>query len=91
MSDQPPKKHSPLPVIVHMLVHAVAGIVMFAIVAIPAIILNFAVAYLAAQGTDKFILRVLTFVEYAILVGDAALYLALVAKSLWKAAKELDL
>jgi hypothetical protein len=78
--------------VVHLLTHAFFGMVIFAIVAIPAVLLGLAVKWLERHGyAGGFVVGVLTFMEYAVLVADAALYLFLVGKALYKAAVELEL
>lgn len=83
--------HSPWRVVGHFLLHALAGLPIFLIIALPAWALNLVVAYLKQQGASAYVVGVLTFVEYGVLTIDAALYLALLCKSAYKAAKDLDL
>lgn len=91
MQPEKTPKHSPWAAVVHMFVHSIAGMAIFAIIAVPAIGLNYLIKYLEREGADPVVLAVLTVLEYSILIGDALLYLALLGKSLWKAAKELEL
>jgi len=83
--------HSPWKVVGHFFLHAAAGLTIFAIIALPAWALNIAIAYLRTKGASEYVIGVLTFVEYGVLTIDAALYLALLCKSAYKAAKDLDL
>lgn len=83
--------HSPWRVVGHFLLHALAGLAIFLIIAMPAWALNLGIAYLKQQGASTYVVGVLTFVEYGVLTIDAALYLALLCKSAYKAAKDLDL
>ena len=85
-------KHSGWKALVHLATHAVYGMGIFAIVALPAVLLNLAVKWLQArQYASDFVIWVLVAMEYAVLVADAALYLYLVGKSLYKASQELEL
>jgi ABC-type tungstate transport system substrate-binding protein len=78
--------------VVHFATHATLGMAIFAIVAIPAVLLNLFIHWLEAKDyASPFVIFVLTFVEYAVLVADAALYLYLVGKSLYKASEDLEL
>lgn len=78
--------------VVHLATHAIVGIAIFAIVALPAVLLNLVVRWLEASNyAGEFVIGVLTVMEYVVLVADAALYLYLVCKSLYKASEELEL
>ena len=78
-------------VLVHFLIHALVGSLIFLIIAVPAYGLGELVKYLETQHTSTYVIRVLTFVEHAIITGDAALFLVLMFKSLYKASIEMDL
>lgn len=85
-------KYAGVKALIHLATHAVYGVVIFAIVAIPAVLLGLLVSWLEANKlAPPFVISVLTFMEYAVLVADATLYLFLVGKSLYKASEELDL
>ena len=85
-------KYAGAKAMIHLATHALLGMVIFVIVAIPAVLLNLLVKWLETKGfASEFIVSVLTVMEYAVLLADAALYLFLVFKSLYKASEELEL
>ena len=77
--------------IVHFLTHAMVGMVIFVIVAIPAVALNWFIHWLENRQVDPYIIFVLTLLEKTIFTLDAFLYLVLMIKSMYKAGKELEL
>lgn len=77
--------------VVHFAVHALIGLAIFAIIASPAVVLNFVIKFIQSHGASSYIVNVLTFVEYSVITIDALLYLGLLCKSVYKSAKELDL
>jgi hypothetical protein len=84
-------KHSGWTTLVHLAVHAVLGMVIFAIVAVPALALGRFVKWLEAAGATPYVIQVLTPLEHTIFTADALLYLFLMLKALYKAGKELEL
>lgn len=89
--SNPEKRHSPWATMAHLLTHIFIGSILFVAIAVPAIALNLWVHYLETLGVSWYIIWVITAVEYALITGDALLLLVLVGKSLYKAAKELEL
>lgn len=72
--------------------HSVLGLAVFAILAIPAVLLHLAIHWLDVNNyASKGLLFVFKVVEYAYVLADAALYLYLVGKSLYKAAEDIEL
>lgn len=88
MSDKTSKTPWWKPV-AHFAAHTTIGTVLFGIIAIPAVALNLLVAWLAGLHVGAFIITVLTFLEDAILLIDALLYLVYLGVTAKRAIKEM--
>lgn len=75
--------------ILHFGVHTLVGSAIFCIIAAPALGLSFLVLYLETLGVPAFTLSVLTFLEHALLMVDAALFVVYILITAYKAFKEM--
>ncbi|EMM5100975.1 hypothetical protein ACK249_005158 [Pseudomonas aeruginosa] len=84
------KEHPPwYAPIVHFATHAVVGSIIFIIVGTPSVLLGWLVHKLRDWGVSEVTLTILQFLEYAILIMDAILFLAFLGFTTWSAIKEL--
>lgn len=65
------------------------GSIIFVVVAIPAIGINYSVHWLERQGIDSVIIVGLTMLEYTLFSVDAMLFIFFIVKSAIKAGQEL--
>jgi hypothetical protein len=72
------QKHQPTwwSPVVHFGVHVMVGALIFVLISLPAFGLGLLVQSLAVQGTDPYVVQVLTLLEYAIVTIDAMAFLA---------------
>ena len=75
--------------IVHFAGHAFIGTTLFLIVGFPAVALNLLVKFLVSVGIDGFTVAVLEFLEHAILLVDAVLFLVFLGVTAYKSVKEM--
>ncbi len=74
----------------HFAVHACVGILIFGIVAVPAILLNWSVDWLeAVHKTDLVVILGLRFAEYGILGSDLLLFWVYLFKTVKRTIREL--
>lgn len=66
------------------LVHAIAGTFIFAVIASPAVALDFLVNYLSIQGVNIAIIYGLKIAEYALFAVDVALFLVFIFKTAYR-------
>ena len=71
------------------LIEVIVGSVIFIIVALPAVGLNYLVHWLEGKGVDSIIISGLTALEYTIFTVDIGLCIFFIVKSAIKAGKEL--
>jgi len=71
-------------------IHAMLGMLMFLVMAVPAVALGALGEVLGGLHLPWFTLAVLTFVERSILVADALLFMAHLLRSLVRAFREMD-
>ena len=75
--------------VVHFAAHTFVGSLLFVIVGAPAVGLSMLVHALEAAHLDGFTLEVLAFLEYAILLADAGLFLTYLVVTAIKSVKEM--
>lgn len=75
--------------IAHFAGHTLVGTALFVIIGAPAVGLSFLVKALAAAQVDGFTVSVLSFLEHAILVLDAALFLVYLGITAYRSVKEM--
>ena len=75
--------------VAHFAGHVVVGTVLFVIVGAPAVGLSLLVRLLEGFGIDGFTVSVLVFLEHAILVADASLFLIYLAATAYSFIKEM--
>ncbi|WP_165678536.1 hypothetical protein [Metapseudomonas otitidis] len=84
------KEHPPwYAPIVHFATHAVVGSIIFIIVGTPSVLLGWLVHKLRDWDVSEVTLTILQFLEYAILIMDAILFLSFLGFTTWSAIKEL--
>lgn len=76
--------------IAHFAAHSAVGFIIFLIILVPSVVLSFLVHYLESQGVPGFTIMVLSFLENAIMVADATLFLIYMALGLYRTAKEFS-
>ncbi|MEJ8838155.1 hypothetical protein [Ramlibacter sp. AN1133] len=76
--------------IVHTAVHVFAGTVIFAIVALAAVLLGLMVKWLESMGASGYTVAVFTLLEDAIVTVDAVWFIAYIVNSGKSALKELS-
>ncbi len=87
--QQPQYKKSIWTPIVHFAGHTAVGTALFFVVGIPAVLLSFLVHALEAAHVDGFTVEVLKFLEHAILVADAGLFIIFLVITFIKSVKEM--
>lgn len=75
--------------VVHFAGHAIVGTILFLIVALPAVLLSLVVHGLEAAHIDGFTVEVLKFLDHAILIADAGLFVAFLVITFIKALREM--
>ena len=70
-------------------VHALVGMVIFGIIAVPALVLSQVVHLLIEVGYDPVVILALKLVEYAILWGDVGMFLIYLWRSARRTVKRL--
>lgn len=75
--------------IVHFAAHVVVGSLLFLVIATPAVGLSLLVHALESAHLDSFTIAVLTFLEHAILVADAVLFIIYMMVTALKSVKEM--
>lgn len=65
--------------------HFLAGLLIFAMIALAAVGIWWVITQLKANNVDDFIILALQFVEYVLLVSDVVLFLTWVVSSAWSA------
>lgn len=75
--------------IVHFAGHTFIGSVLFLIIGAPAVGLSLLVHALEAAHLDGFTIQVLGFLEHAILVADAGLFITYLVVTAFKSVKEM--
>lgn len=83
------KKNSLWANIVHFAAHTFTGSVLFLIVGAPAVGLSMLIDLLGAAKLDGFTIAVLTLLEHAILLVDAALFATYLGLAALKSVKEM--
>lgn len=71
------------------LVHVIVGTLIFVVIAVPAVGLDFLVKWLAGLGVTEIILYGLRFAEYMLFFVDLALFAWFVVRTAWKSAKKM--
>lgn len=75
--------------VVHFAAHTFVGSVLFLIVGLPAVGLSLLVHALEAAHLDGFTVQVLSFLEHAILLADAGLFMTYLVVTAIKSVKEM--
>ncbi len=85
------QKHQPTwwSPVVHFGVHVMVGALIFVLISLPAFGLGLLVQSLAVQGTDPYVVQVLTLLEYAIVTIDAMAFLAYLVITGFNAVREM--
>ena len=83
------KKSSHLTIIGKFIIHALTGTTIFLVILLIAFGLNWLVHLIGSNGTDKIIIDLLTFTEYATIVIDIFVYLWFLFVSAIKFLKEI--
>lgn len=73
----------------HFSGHVAIGVILFVVVGAPAVGLSLLVRFLEGYGIDGFTVSVLVFLEHAILVADASLFLIYLAATAYSFIKEM--
>lgn len=74
--------------VAHFAAHTAVGTLIFLIIGIPAVLLSYLVHWLESIGVSSFTILVLSFLENAITITDAMLFVVFLALGAFKAAKE---
>ncbi len=71
------------------LVHVIVGILIFVVIAAPAVGLDFLIAWLENKSVGKLIIYGLKFAEYTLFFVDLALFSWFVVRTAWRSAKKM--
>lgn len=75
-------------IIKHFFIHVLTGIAIFAIIAIPAILLDIAIRFLKSSEIDNIIVWALIIAKYIIFFMDLMLFLVFMGRISWHTLKE---
>lgn len=75
-------------IIQHFFIHVITGVVIFIIIAIPAILLDLAITSLKLLGIDSIIIWGLKITKYIIFFMDLILFLIFMGRISWNILKE---
>ncbi|MCH8959880.1 MAG: hypothetical protein IH820_00765 [Bacteroidetes bacterium] len=71
------------------LVHVIVGILIFVVIAAPAVGLDFLIGWLENKSVGKLIIYGLKFAEYTLFFVDLALFAWFVVRTAWRSAKKM--